>query len=158
MSSIWDGQYDRLVDPYSHWLLNQPSLVSNFDFFGINSSVAYGENSSLVTVNKLQKYLKSTSQKLHTLQYPSPNGWGFQVKKLVVANLKVQKKCFHIVAWNFFTKTTYELAHQHKHQHTKTWWLQIWESQNWKKIGLFFFWLYCNVKNFSILFLNINTA
>ena len=93
---------DQLIDPYSHWLLNQPSLVSNFDFFGINSSVAYGENSSLVTVNKLQKYLKSTSQKLHTLQYPSPNGWGFQVKKTGCSKFESSKEMFPYCCLEFF--------------------------------------------------------
>ena len=45
-------------------------------------------------MNKLQKYLKLVSQKFGTLQFPSPNGLGFQVKKLVVTNLKVGKKHF----------------------------------------------------------------
>ena len=54
----------------------------------------YGTNSCLVPVNKLQKYLKLVSQNLGTLQFPSPHGFGFQVKKLVVTNLKVGKKFF----------------------------------------------------------------
>ena len=35
-----------------------------------------------------------------------PNRLGFQVKKLVVTNLKVGKKIFHILSWAFFTRTT----------------------------------------------------
>ena len=54
----------------------------------------YGTNSSYVTVNKLQKYPKPVFQKLGTLQFPSPNGLGFQVKKLIVTNLKVGKIFF----------------------------------------------------------------
>ena len=42
--------------------------------------------------NKLQKYLKLVLHKMGTLQLPSPNGLGFQVKKLVVTNLKFGKK------------------------------------------------------------------
>ena len=72
--------------------LNQPSLVSNFDFLGINSSVAYWKHLPLVPVNKLQKYLKLVSQKLGTLQFLNPNELGFQVQKLIVTNLKVRKK------------------------------------------------------------------
>ena len=61
--------------------LNQPSIVSNFDFLGINSSVTYETNLSYVQVNKLQKYAKSILQKLSTLHSTSPNGLGFQVQK-----------------------------------------------------------------------------
>ena len=43
-------------------------------------------------MNKLQKYLKQVSQKFSTLQFPSPNGLGFQVQKLIMTNLKVAKK------------------------------------------------------------------
>ena len=57
-------------------------------------------------MNKLQKYLKLVSQKLGTLQFPNPSGLGFQVKKLLVTNLKVRKKNFHILACAFFTRTT----------------------------------------------------
>ena len=41
-------------------------------------------------MNKLQKHLKPVLQKLGTLQFPSPNGLGFQVQKLIMANLKVE--------------------------------------------------------------------
>ena len=83
--------------------------MSNFDILGINSPAAYGTNLSKVPENKLQKYVKPVLQKLGTLQFPSPNGLGFQVQKLIMTNLKVEKKIFHILAWAFFTKITHSL-------------------------------------------------
>ena len=60
----------------------------------------------LGTSEQTGEYLKLVSQKLGTLQFPSPNGLGFQVKKLVMTILKVRQNFFHIFAWAFFTRTT----------------------------------------------------
>ena len=84
--------------------------MSNFDFLGINSSAAYGANLSLVPVNNLQKYLKPVLQRLGTLPFPSRNGLGFQVQKLIVTNLKVGKFFLHILLLAFFTKITLPLV------------------------------------------------
>ena len=89
--------------------LNQSSLVSNFDFLGINSPVAYGTNLPKVPVNKLQKYLKPVLRKLGTLQFLSPNGLGFQVQKLIMTNLKVGGKKFPYPYLAFFTRITLAL-------------------------------------------------
>ena len=56
----------------------------------------------MVPMNKLQKYLKPVLQKLGTLQFPSPNGLGFQVQKLIKKNLKVGKKIFPYPCLGFF--------------------------------------------------------
>ena len=53
-----------------------------------------------------QKYLKPVLQKLGTLQFPSPNGLGFQVKKTDCYKFESWKKIFHILAWAFFTRIT----------------------------------------------------
>ena len=82
--------------------LNQPSLVSNFDFLVINNPVVYERNLSKVLVNKVQKYLKLVLQKLGTLQFPSPSGFGFQVQKLIMTNLKVGKNFFPYPCLGFF--------------------------------------------------------
>ena len=57
---------------------------------------------SQVPWNKLQKYLKLVLQKFGTLQFPSPSGLGFQVEKLIVANLKVGKIFFPYPFLGFF--------------------------------------------------------
>ena len=84
-------------------ILNQSSLVSNFDALGINNPVAYGPNLPQVPVDKLQKYLKPVLQKLGTLRFPSPNGLGFQVQKWIMTNLKVGKKNFFITFLELFS-------------------------------------------------------
>ena len=76
--------------------------MSNFDFLGTNSPVAYGTNLSLVPVNNLQKYLKPVLQRLGTLPFPSRNELGFQVQKLIVTNLKVGKNFSPYPPFGFF--------------------------------------------------------
>ena len=46
MSPIWDGQYDRLVDLYSHWLLNDQALLQT------------ATNSPVIHKQSLRKALK----------------------------------------------------------------------------------------------------
>ena len=65
---------------FFHFLLFQPSVVSNFEFFDVDSYVAYGTDLSWVPVNQLQKYVKSVLKNLGTLQFPNPNGLSFQVQ------------------------------------------------------------------------------
>ena len=60
-------------------------------------------------MNKLQKYLKLVSQKLGTLLLPCPNGLGFQVKNVVVTNLKVRKKKFLMPLLGLFLPETPKL-------------------------------------------------
>ena len=84
-------------------ILNQSSLVSNFDALGINNPVAYGPNLPQVPVDKLQKHLKPVLQKLGTLRFPSSNGLGFQVQKWIMTNLKVGKKMFFITFLELFS-------------------------------------------------------
>ena len=50
----------------------------------------------------MQKYLKPVLQKLGALQFPSPNGLGFQVQILITTNLKVWKKKFSYPCLGFF--------------------------------------------------------
>ena len=54
-------------------------------------------------MSKLEKYLKLVLQKLGTLQFPGPNGLGFQVQKLIMTNLKVGKKIFSISLLGLFS-------------------------------------------------------
>ena len=76
-------------------------------------------------MNKLQKYLKLVSQKLGTLQFPSPNELGFQVKKLVVTNLKVGNFFFSISLLGLFSpeppeKTLVKMINRHVPQFEDT--------------------------------------
>ena len=56
----------------------------------------------LGTSEQIAKISKLVSQKLGTHQFPSPNGLGFQVKKLVLINLKVGKKKFSYPCLGFY--------------------------------------------------------
>ena len=81
------------LNPYLRKTLNQPSLVSNLDFLGINSSVTY-DTFILSISEQTAKISKTGFTKIGHTQFPSPNGLGFQVQKLIVTNLKVGKKIF----------------------------------------------------------------
>ena len=56
------------------------AFSSNFDFLGLNSSVAYGRKFILGTSEQTAKHLKPVPQKMGTLQFPSPMGWVFKYK------------------------------------------------------------------------------
>ena len=114
------------------------AFSSNFDFLGTNTSFACGTNSSQVPVNKLQKYLKLVSQKLGTLQFSSPNHFFatiififlFQVKKLIVANLK-NRELFPYLRLGFHQNHPYQ-----PQRHTKSFPKCTEQGPFWLKITL----------------------
>ena len=103
----------RKIMTLNLWLRKnlKSAFPSNFNFFGHNS-VAHETSLSLVPVNKLQKYLRQVLQKLGTLQFSSPNGLSFKVKKLIVINLKV-KKSFLLGLFLTRTNQVYSLKIRH---------------------------------------------
>ena len=83
-------------------------------------------------MNKLQKYLKPVSQKLGLLQFSSPNGLGFQVKKkLIVTDLIVGKIIFSISLLGLADppKKYVEMCHQSCWNHTFSW-MSCWDFSN----------------------------
>ena len=54
-------------------------------------------------MNKLQKYVKPVLQKLGTLQFPRPNGLGFQVPVTDYDKFESWKKLFFISLFGLFS-------------------------------------------------------
>ena len=72
-------------------------------------------------MNNLQKYLQPVFQRLGTLQFPSSKGLGFQVQKLIITNLKIEKNFSpysrlgffhqnHPEVWRVFTSIFHHLS------------------------------------------------